>query len=155
MQPLKPPAPPTVPPLEVLKQLGAKLRLDVGPPNEKVETPVGRQEARDSLGMKLDPKLYARKTCGSCRGEGVLCVRVPVSDKMVAALMARNPDNAALIEKEVKRKGGTIVARHNYVREYRTCGCVPRRYESQRKKLIAAIEEHLASSPKSAESPTP
>lgn len=86
--------------------IGRELRLDVGEPNEarvlvegKVPVPV-----RDALGMFLDPSFYAKKSCNSCYGRGV-----------ISYLTAED------------RKGNLIRLKDDE-RDLRKCGCVEPRY---------------------------
>lgn len=76
----------------------------------------------------------------------MLSVRIPVGGDFFMKMAEKNPDNAAVVEREVKRKKGAIVSKNNFVHEYRTCGCVPRRYQRKREELLAEVENLLAQS---------
>lgn len=57
---------------EQRSELGSRLRLDVGVPNESVvlDGTTDLTVVRDALGLKLDPMLYAKKDCNHCYGRG-------------------------------------------------------------------------------------
>jgi len=116
--------------------LGATLDLDVGVPNEMVQL-VGTAapvQARDALGLLLDPVLYAKKGCKHCEGRGVVfhIQHVPVA--VALKLIKENPANEALLQQKEPGK--------YYSRSAVKCGCVQSRYVKQyiafAKALVAA-----------------
>ncbi len=108
-------------PLEDRVDLGAKLRLNVGPPNEYLTDPDGRPalKVRDHYGLLIDPRLYAKKRCNNCRGNGTYQIT-----------------NAIRVRGQVGNRGNSKV-------ELRTCGCVLRGLQKARRKLQESYDEAL------------
>jgi hypothetical protein len=108
--------------LEARVEIGATLKLNVGPPKETLRSPEGKPAMmiRDDMGLLIDPKLYAKRRCNSCGGNGVF--RIYNAVKIPGA------------------KG-----KNNMQTEMRTCGCVRRNYGKARTKLGRAFQEALRS----------
>jgi hypothetical protein len=101
-------------------EIGARLKLNVGPPNETLKDPDGRPalKIRDSFGLLIDPKLYAKKRCYNCGGNGTYQIT------------------------NAKRTGN----KRSLDTELRTCACVTSGYQKAQRKLQAAVDEALRAS---------
>lgn len=99
-------------------EIGASMRLNVGPINETLKDPEGNPalKIRDDLGLLIDPKLYVKKHCSNCGG------------------------NATYQVSNAVRVPGARSSRNNTKTEIRTCGCVTPRYQKARRKLRAAYD---------------
>jgi hypothetical protein len=83
---------------------------------------------RDEVGLALDPKLYAKRTCKTCGGEGVMHMVVLPTSKDFAKYVGGDASPKAMASKG------------NVVRTTRTCSCVPPRYERAKIEVQTAID---------------
>lgn len=111
--------------------LGKRLGLDVGPPNERAELANGNTaEVRDDLGLLLEPKLYANRKCNLCYGRGIVIKHQPIAAETAKKMIAKDPVNEALIHE----KGDRYALRHT-----ETCGCIRRRYTKAYDTLVVEL----------------
>lgn len=113
-------------PLDERVDIGATMKLNVGPPEETLKTPEGKPAMmiRDDLGLLIDPKLYAKKRCSCCGGNGTFQV-----------------SNAVRVRGAKKYSR----SKQNMQTQLRTCGCVKSNYARARTKLGRAFQEALVS----------
>lgn len=121
--------------------LGKTLKLDVGEAEEESRAPDGRVfKTRDNVGLSLDPKKYAKLRCRTCHGNGILLTSKPLSQEAATAMIKHDAANGALIHHNTKAKDGVIKLTGNYTRSTSVCGCVPKRFERARRKLLELVE---------------
>jgi hypothetical protein len=112
--------------------IGSRMGLDIGPPNEAVMLATGKlAQARDALGLKLDPMIYASRKCSHCYGRGtvILVKHVPIA--VALKLIKDNPANEALLH---QREPGKY-----HTRQAEKCGCVQRRYTQRYTEFAEAL----------------
>lgn len=119
-------------------ELGKTLKLDVGPPSELVILANGQPaEARDILGMVLDPTRYASRKCGECYGRGMQTVINHITDERAKQLIAENPTNETFLNQTSPGKW--------HEKLVRMCACAQRRYRNAYAQFGALlVKEKLA-----------
>jgi hypothetical protein len=116
-------------------ELGKAMGLDVGAPNEMVELDGVTQSARDDVGLLLDTKLYAKSSCSTCYGRGIVTVSKPVGTLAARKLIERGHDR--YIHESKPGKYSERVAR--------MCECARSRYQKLKDKFIdKLVSENLA-----------
>lgn len=127
-----------------MEQLGRRLKLDVAKPHQKlINHATGESyQIRDEVGLLLDPKLYAKRNCNLCGGEGMLRKRLPVNTEQLAKMVESDPSAKNLVHENTKGRGKKVVAKGNYVTHTSTCGCVVSRYKKAKRKLLQAVDEY-------------
>lgn len=85
--------------------LGKRLGYDVGVPHDLMKEEDGSVkklpngntiEFRDALGLAVDPSLYAKRSCNTCYGRGIVVLHQPI-DELTATKMRANATAAALL----------------------------------------------------------
>lgn len=124
--------------LERRSELGKTLKLDVGQPKEKVFLADGKEaEARDGIGLLVDPIRYAKKKCGTCHGRGVMTLVNHIGAARAQQLIKENPANEAFIN---EREPGKF-----YERVATMCTCAKRGYRKVYAQLAdLLVKEKLA-----------
>ncbi len=115
--------------------LGKAMKLDVGPPSEKVILATGSEaEARDYLGLLMDPLKYAKRDCSTCYGRGTITIVNHLTPAQAKGLIEKDRREEAFI---IEREPGKF--HRNLVRQ---CACAKRRYKKAHALFAHALVQH-------------
>lgn len=113
-------------------------------PNRTIEVDDQRVQTHDDLGLPLDPQVYAKSSCSTCHGQGVVTVSRPVTvaeayqrhgREVRARLESFIDTENAISVGEVDRKVEQtmkLIAKRSTVQSTQQCTCAERRYHQAR-----------------------